>query len=297
MRHSLAWRALNKLKRTYLGLLDDETYARTRYRWIYHRDLDLSSPRTFVDKMQWLKLNEDTRSYARYVDKYEVRSFVAATIGEKYLNGLHFVADDPDEITAAMLPECFALKATHGSGYNIIHDGTRPFDLPGAKRRLRRWFREDYSEKFRERQYAGITPRAICEHFMSDDSGSLRDYKLFCFGGEPRLVQVDVDRYTFHRRGLYRPDWTEIDATFNEYPRPLEPVPAPPNLAEMLECAAALSRGFRFVRVDFYSYRGRTIFGEMTFHPEMGFGRFAPDSYNYEFGDLIRIGGPGREAP
>jgi hypothetical protein len=287
-------RVRRKLERMYLSTLDDEQHARVCYRWRFGKEPDLENPRSFVEKMLWLMLHEDTKSYARLVDKYEVRSVVAERIGERYLNELYFVTDDPDSITEEMLPERFALKATHGSGYNIIHDGASPFDLEGAKKQLRKWFSRDYSDGMRERQYSGLKPKVICERYLSDDSGTLRDYKFFCFGGEPLLAQVDVDRYTTHRRGLYRPDWTEVDATYNRYPKLLSPVPKPENLDEMLACSRELSRGLRFVRIDFYQWNGRTIFGEITFHPAGGLGEFSPDSYNYEFGDLIDIGDAGK---
>ena len=123
---------------------------------------------------------------------------------------------------------------------------------------------------------------------MTDESGTeLKDYKIFCFNGKPELIQVDFGRFTHHERNLYSTDWELLPETF-EYPgNPEHVIEKPENLSEMLSFAAKLSEGIPSVRTDFYSIRGKTYFGEITFYQEGGFGRFSSEEFEKKLGALI----------
>lgn len=286
-------KAVNRLQRLYLSTLSDEAYARTKYRWRFGRELDLERPRLFSEKIQWLKLNDDNEAHGIYADKFGVRNVVADRLGNRYLNALYFALDDPEDLKEGMLPGAFALKATHGSGFNLICPDKASFDLRSAKRTLKRWLSTDYAARSRERQYASVPRRIVCEKHLSDGSGGLMDYKVLCCDGEPAAVWVDVDRYAGHKRAFFSTRWEPIDITFNKYPRFPGAIERPANLEEMLALSRELVRGFPFARVDFYSLAGRTVFGEITFHPASGFAEFSSPAFSASLADLIPTAGGG----
>lgn len=286
---NLAQKVILRAQTLYLSTLDDESYAKTKYRWKFGRELHLDNPLYFSEKIQWLKLYDDNDGHAAFADKFAVRNIVSEGIGAQYLNELYFAVSHPDEIDFASLPNSFVLKATHGSGFNLICPDKDALSPVYAKARLNRWLSLNYARKSRERQYEHIEPRIICEKFLDDGTGSLRDYKILCFAGEPKLIWVDIDRYNGHKRSFFTPMWEPLPVTFNKYPCYEGIITKPKNLDEMLRLSKEMSRGFPFCRVDFYSVGGQTIFGEVTFHPASGFAEFAPLDFSLEVGSWIPI--------
>jgi len=197
-------RKINRARRLFLSLLDDRGYAKKKYLWKFGREPDLETPRYFSEKMQWLKLRDDNCGHAIFADKYGVRGNGAERIGKEYLNELYFVTDNPGNIDYEILPDSFVLKATHGSGFNIVCRGKKDFDPKLAKKKMYGWLSTNYAQRSRERQYEAIPRRIICERYPEDESGSLRDCKVLCFGSEPRLVWVDVDRHGGHMRSFFQ---------------------------------------------------------------------------------------------
>jgi len=225
-------------------------------------------------------------------DKYEVRQHVATRVGEWPLNDLYGVWEDPADINFEELPDSFVLKVTSGSGPNILCKEKSLLNIEEARSQLRSWMRENEYWIGREWAYKDIKPRVICEKFLADDQGHIpSDYKLFCFHGEPRFVQVDTDRFTNHRRDLFGLDWKLLPFQYS-YPASDIQVSRPQHLDTMLSLARALSDGFPFVRVDFYSMRERVVFGEMTWYPEGGMGRFNPEKYDLEIGKALTLPRP-----
>jgi hypothetical protein len=284
----VAERVKHKLKRTYLSLLSDEAYIANIYRMRLGRSPDMAHPVLFSEKLQWLKLHENVRQKSRFADKVGVREIVAERIGAKYLNELYFVLDDAADLDIGMLPSSFVLKTTHGSGFVLICKDRSTFDIEAARRTLSGWLGFDYGKRLRERHYCYVPRKILCERYLEDDSGSLRDYKVLCFGGVPRLIWVDVDRQSGHKRAFFSPAWERIPVTL-KYPDYNGAIAKPENLSEMLDLARELSRGFPFARIDFYFSGGRTIFGEITFHPEGGFAEFEPLAFGREVGDWISL--------
>ncbi|HET8699147.1 MAG TPA: ATP-grasp fold amidoligase family protein [Gammaproteobacteria bacterium] len=285
---TLAGRVRRKFKRAYLSLLSDEAYVRDIYRLRLGRNPDLVHPLLFSEKVQWLKLHEDPVYKSRFVDKLGVRAIVTERIGAQYLNELYFSLEDAEHLHIDMLPSAFVLKATHGSGFVLICKDRNAFDIETARRTLSHWLSYDYGSRLRERQYCYVPRKIICERYLEDDSGSLRDYKVLCFDGVPRLIWVDVDRQSNHQRAFFTTDWTRMPVTL-KYPDYSGAIGKPGNLSEMLDLARELSRGFQFSRIDFYFSGGRTIFGEVTFHPEGGFAEFEPLSFGREVGAWIPV--------
>ena len=213
---------------------------------------NLKNPITFYDKMQYLKINKYFREYSKYVDKYRVREYVASEIGEEYLVPLLGVYSSFEEIDFEVLPEQFVLKTNHSCGRNIICKNKEEINKIKFKKKLDKWLKENFYYRFREIQYKDIKPLIICEKYLQDKSGSLIDYKFICSNGDPKYIQIDVDRYGHHRQKYYDLDWKELNWSYG-FDKYNEKIDKPENIDEMLEIARKLSRKFQFVRVDLYS--------------------------------------------
>ena len=267
--------------------MTDATYAR----WMLRRwngGGDIERPVTFNEKIQWLKLHDRNPIYRTLVDKYAVRQFVAQRIGYHYLNKVYGLWDNPDEIEFDALPDRFVLKVTHGSGMNLLVPDKSKLDIRHTVRQLKKWCSRDYYSIGREWAYKDLPRRVVCERLLVDEIGELPlDYKVFCFNGCPKLIQVDVDRFGNHTRAFYDTDWVKQDFQLL-YNAPSVPIKRPGRLEEMLEGACALSAGIPFVRVDFYALP-EIFFGEMTFYPENGLGPFRPLCWDTRLGNLIAL--------
>lgn len=250
----------------------------------------LVNPKEFMEKLLWLKLNYYKESYGCYADKFEVRSYVENKIGKKYLNDIFGVFDSVSEINFEKLPNQFVLKATHGSGYNIIVKDKNELNLEVTKKKLNQFLSKNYYHKFRERIYKDLKPRILIEKYISEiDSDSLIDYKFHCFHGKPKYVFVQKSKSECVRKSFYDLQWNKVlpenyissfyEADFIK----------PENFDEMIQVAEKLSEGFIFLRVDLYSTGNKTIFGELTFFSNGGIVRSSIEKFNKEFGDLIHL--------
>ncbi|GHH99566.1 ATP-grasp fold amidoligase family protein [Neobacillus kokaensis] len=250
--------------------------------------LDLENPRTLSEKIQWIKLNGNIKRFSKYVDKFRVRNYVKEKIGEQYLIPLFGVYDNVNQIEWGKLPNSFAMKTTHGATWNLIVKDKTRINRVSAKRKLRRWLRLRYYTITGESNYRNIKPRIVIEKFIKDPTGDLKDYKFFCFHGEPKFIQVDGGRFSNHKRDFYDLDWNNIPVRL-KYKHFQEPVTKPSRLNEMLTIARKLSADFAFVRVDLYYTNEQIYFGEITFTPANGFKPFRPRYYDELFGQFLDI--------
>ena len=283
---------METIVRSLLRLLPDETLVRLEFMYNHGKFPDLKNPKTLNEKIQWIKLYDRNPLMTLYADKYEVRKIVEKKVGPHILNELHGVFESPDEIDFDSLPQSFVLKATHGSGWNIIVRDKSVLEIEKAKKKMEKWLEKNFYMKKREWAYKNIPPRIVCEKYMENKDGSLNDYKFYCFNGNPLFMQVDFDRYSGHFRAFYDPEWQKLDFFIaksrkvrhceKEYKRP-------DCLTEMVKIARALSSDFTFARVDLYEVDGKTVFGEVTFYPKNGGGRFSPEYWDAEFGSLLRL--------
>lgn len=257
--------------------------------WLFKgRPCHLEAPRTMTEKIHWLKLYDSTPLKGRLADKFLVREWVADTVGEEYLVPLLGVWDSPDEIDFASLPTSFVLKATYGSGWNILVPNKSALDEEWARGRLREWLglRQAMKGGF-ELHYEYCEPRIVCERFLRDGTGGLRDYKFMVFDGVVQFAFTVDRRAGLAMRGTYLPDWTRAPFEYTCEAVRAPDVPPPSGLETMLRLASRLGKGFACARVDFYQVRGRVYFGEITFTDADGLSEFAPARYNRIFGDRI----------
>lgn len=267
--------------------LFDVKYVHRVYSYVFHRRLHWFRPTRFTDKLHKFKISREAEALAPYADKYAVRAYVAATIGEKYLVPLIGVYDGVDEIDTDQLPERFVLKATHGSGWNIICTDKKKFDWEEAKEKLSAWLSMNFYKETRERQYKNITPRIVSEEFLDEGPEGLTDYKLHCFKGKVYCIRVQAARAVSLRKSFYDVQWNEMSLNLRKNPRPPVNMPRPKNFEEMLFAAEKLSQPFPYVRVDMYNVNGQVYFGELTFTPNNGQDKFDPDSADETWGAML----------
>ena len=283
---------LIKTKQRIIELIPDRVFVRFLY-WRYqHKRLHLRNPRTYTEFVQWLKIHGRLERYTRLADKYEVRPYIAQKIGQQYLIPLLGVYESFDEIDFGLLPDQFVLKGTHGCEYNVIVKDKQTLDVAAAKAKFDRWMRENFYVFEREVQYKDITPRIVCEQYLEDETGGLRDYKFYCSGGEAKMVQVDTDRFSNHRSELMDPrTWKPIETVqCGSFDVLDHKVTKPKKLREMLTIAETLAKDFPFVRVDLYVSGNRIYFGELTFTPGSGIVTFVPEATgDAEFARILSV--------
>ena len=225
------------------------------------------------------------------MDKAAVREYVADRIGEQYLTCAYGVYDAVDEIFFEDLPDRFVLKLTNGSGFNYICKHKTDKEIKRIKRLFRQWLKIDFFMLGREWAYKDVKNRILCEEYLEGDPAvGLNDYKVFCFNGVPKVIQVDFDRFSNHRRNMYTPEWKFIDEQVAYANDPNANIPKPQALEEMLACAKKLSAGFPQVRVDFYCLGNRLVFGEMTFYHGAGYLHFEHEAFERQMGSYWEIG-------
>ena len=255
-------------------------------------NLNLDNPKTFNEKIQWLKLNDSTPLKTQLADKYLVREWVKNKIGEKYLIPLLGVWDDFDDINFNSLPRQFVLKANHGCAYNIIVKDKTTFNKDDARNKFKLWLRENFAFKFGlEMHYKNIQPKIIAENFIENTtSGDLYDYKFWCFNGKVHYIQFLSERNLDGlKMAFYDKDWNKQHFVYS-CPLDKKTIEKPDNLDEMINLAEKLSKDFNHVRVDFYRLDDGTIyFGEMTFTSASGSCKWNDEKINQQFGDLIKL--------
>lgn len=280
------------------SIIPDKLYLRAYYYNVFGKRLDLKHPKTFNEKMQWLKLYDRQPEYTVMVDKYKVREYVAERIGEQYLIPLLGVWDHPEEIDFDLLPNQFVLKCNHNSavGMCICKDKSK-LDIAKVKKELKKALKKDYYLSGREWPYKNVPRKIICEKYMSNpehinslQEEELRDYKFFCFNGKVKCFTVDFDRFIDHRANYY--DRNKNLLPFGKcacLPDPSREVKLPDSLDQMINLAEKLAAHHRFLRVDFYDVCGQIYFGELTFFPASGLGLFQPEEWDEILGSWIQL--------
>jgi hypothetical protein len=205
-------------------------------------------------------------------DKEFVKLYVKAVAGDQFnvptLKILHTI----EEVQDYQFPSDCCIKPTHLSGKVILRRQKSPIDFE----EIDNWFKRTYSDTTREANYKSLKHKVIVEPLVFDND-NLCDYKIFCHNGNPKLIQVDFDRYINHSRKFYGPDWNEMPFSLL-YPLSSHQLEKPKNLDKMLTLATTLSSHFNFVRIDLYSNGEECLVGEITNCPENATGFFIPKS-------------------
>lgn len=275
----------------YKRWMPDRMYLQCMWRDEMGYELDFRHPKTFCEKLQWLKIYNRKPIYTQMVDKATAKEYVASIIGEKYIIPTYGVYNTFDEIDLEKLPNQFVLKATHNSGGVYICKDKSKIDLAKARSMTEGQFGINVYNIFKEWPYKNVKPRIIAEKYMKDSDGQdLKDYKFFCFGGIPEFCQVICGRTSEMTIDFFDKEWKH--QPFHEpriYPFNNGVLKKPKNFELMLELASKLSCGHCFLRVDFYEVKGELFFGELTFFPTTGMGGFEPPHWDYILGDMIEL--------
>lgn len=273
----------------YYKNLPEDRYPEELAEWYQKKTgkyLNLNNPKTFNEKIQWLKLYDSTPLKTQLADKYLVRDWVKEKIGEEYLIPLLGVWDKYEDIDFEKLPNKFVLKATHGSGWNIIVKDKSSFNIEHGKQEMNKWMDLDYAFVFGlELHYKNMTPKIIAEQYI-ENMNDLLDYKVLCFHGEPACIWVDTQRSSDHRRDFYNLQWEHLPVS-QKYKNSDSVIEAPKNLNKMIEFSKILSKDFMHVRVDFYEIDDQLYFGEMTFTSSSGVEKISPDEFDLELSRLL----------
>lgn len=265
--------------------MSDEKYIKRQYIKHIGMPLNLDNPKTFNEKLQWLKLYWHDPILTKYSDKYAVRELVARQIGESYVNELYGVYDTVKAIDFHSLPNAFILKVNHGSGQNIICKDKSTLNIKKTKSQLNRWMKQNHYFQGREWCYKNIEPKIICEKYLGDE---LIDYKFFCFNGEPKYIFVCSEREIQVKADFYDLEWNKLPFKW-KYPLSNRDLIKPKGLKEMINLSRKLSSNFPFSRIDFYEVDNKVIFGEITFYHGNGNGNFEPGEYDTILGELITL--------
>lgn len=271
---------------------DDETIIKKMFRLKMGYDLDLSNPKTFNEKLQWIKLYDRRPEYTVYVDKYKVRTFIASKIGEQYLIPLIGVYDSAEDIDFSKLPDRFVLKCNHNSGTGMyICKDKSLINIEKVKKNLKKGLREDYYRGAgREWPYKDVPRKIICETYMEGDNGELNDYKVLCFDGEPKFIEYHSGRFSgAHKQDWYDVEWNKTSITQSEMPCTDYELEKPVFLEEMLRLSRILSKDIPHVRVDWYYANNQLYFGELTFFDGSGYCPFDDFKVDQMLGELIPI--------
>lgn len=273
-------------------IYDDISHYNRKYKKTHGKYPDLKNPTTYSEKLIWSMIHHRDQRYVTCVDKYEVRDYVKERIGKKYLINVLGIYESFNEIDFDSLPKKFVLKATHGSGWNIIITDKSTINISYLKNMLNYWLNSNYYYINREWPYKYVQKRIVCEEFIGTKNNvAPEDYKFFCFNGEPRLIQLDIGRFSKHYRNVYDTQWNRIEGVEIAHPQDYSVIyPKPDNLEEMLQIARKLSAGFKHVRVDLYNVEGRIFFGELTFFHGAGTDEyFRPYSFHLEIGNWFDL--------
>ena len=277
----------------FLSPMPDVIVIQLQYLIKTGRLANLSKPKRYTEKIQWYKLNYKNPKIKECSDKYNVREYVKDKGYKDILNEIYAIWISIDRVDISLLPSSFILKATHGSGTNLLVDDKETLDSSIVKSIVRDWFVHDPACIGREWGYKDITPKVIAEKILPRDfRGDLPDYKFFCFDGEVYCLYVMRDYTDDHENGelaFFDRDFHPLNVYRKDFKPLVSSVDKPDNFDYMVEIAEALSFDFPHVRVDLYNIDGQVFFGEMTFYNASGYTVFDPDSFDLELGSRFHL--------
>ncbi len=256
--------------------------------------LDLKHPKTFNQKIQWIKLCDCTPLKTQLTDKVLVRDWVKERIGEEYLKPALWVGSSFDEIPFEELPNSIIIKANNGCKWhfrikdkNVFLQNKRLFDI--VKSRFDGWMVQSFFPYAGfEMQYKDIIPQIIIEPLLlADINDKPGEIEVYCFNGEPKISQRI--KYTEPREvSVYDETFNQINLKFMPYYRIMkEDADDLVKLAVML--SDKLCKEFKLVRVDWLIFKDKLYFNEMTFTPFSGFYDFEDKEWNIKLGNMLDL--------
>jgi hypothetical protein len=267
----------------------DTAFTVKNFKESFGFELNLTSPQTLNEKIQWLKLNDMDDIKTMCSDKFLVRDYIKKEIGEEYLIPLVYQTYSPKDIIPENLPDHpIIIKTNHASGKVFIIKDMSVQGFHEIQESLKYQLRNNFYHSFREKQYKNIKPCIIVEKLLQDKKGNIpEDFKIHCFNGKPTFIQVDTGRYVDQKRAIYDTNWNYVDVKWKENKGAVTDRPL--TLDKMIEKATLLSQRFHYVRVDFYEVDGQLFFGELTFTPGGGRQHFESIEVDKLWGSKLKL--------
>lgn len=278
--------------------IEEEKFILDQYKKVFNVLPDVKNPKTLNEKIIWLKINDRTELHTKCADKLLVRDYVKKNIGSEYLIPIYFHSKNINDLIPENFPkdESFILKTNHNSSGGIIVSDLKLVDWKGARKKIGKLLKQNYYYQSKEWQYKNISPCFLAEKLLKDRKGGLPfDYKFHCLNGKVEVVQVDLDRFSNHKRNLYSKNWSLLPYTWSQWKnnKPLwsngYKLKKPDNLSDMILLAEKLSRPFVYVRIDLYNVDGSIYFGEITFHHGGGCERIYPEIWDSKLGAMVDL--------
>lgn len=271
-------------------MMPNKLYIVWRYYNRFGYIMNLNNPKTYNEKLQWLKLYDHNPMYTDMADKYKVKKIVSEKVGEEYVIPLYGVWNSFDEIDFSKLPEQFVLKCTHDSGGIYICRNKEELNINEARDVIEKSLGINYYYYGREWVYKNVKPRIIAEQYL-EENNELTDYKFFCFQGEPKILYVATERMNSVdgvKFDFYDMSFNNLHIK-NNHPNSNKLIPKPKSFEKMKELSRILSEGIPHVRVDFYEINGKPLFGEFTFYSNCGLDPFEPEYWDITLGEWIDL--------
>ena len=277
--------------------IGEERFIKQNFKKIFGVLPNLENPKTFNEKINWLKLNDRTQLHTICADKYAVRNYVKEKIGEEFLIPLVFQSYNVSDVIPSNFPEyAFIIKTNHDSSGGIIVKDKYTVSWRKINEALKKLLKKNYYYASKEWQYKNIKPCILAEKLLVSSDGDIPfDYKFHCFHGQVEIIQVDIDRYTNHKRNLYNVTWELLPFTWSIWKNnmPLwtnrKEIKRPKMLDEMIIAAQRLSTDFKYVRIDLYELNNTIYFGEMTFHHGGGLEIIHPREWDTILGNKLQL--------
>lgn len=275
----------------------EEQIVRRRFKRIFGREIDLQTPQTLNEKIQWLKLNERHDYYPICADKYAMKKWVADLLGtEEYNVPVIFHTPDWRKITSETINQfpCI-VKPNHSSHDYMILRSADDVNWKQLRRRCRFWLKRDYSVESQEWQYRDIPRQIVVEPLLETKEGKIpNDYKLNYFNGKLEFIYVSYDREGINARCVYDESWKVIpfywgNSNQKEYVACPVAIPKPASFEKMKEIGEKIAKFFKYVRVDFYDVDGKLYVGEITLCHGGGFDKFRPQEYDAIYGAKLNL--------
>lgn len=273
-------------------LLTDKQYLCIMNHMLLHKKLNLQNPKTFNEKIQWLKLYDRNPKYTMMVDKYEVKKYVQKLVGSEYIIPTLGVWDSFENIEFDSLPEQFVLKCTHDSGGLIICRDKNKLNLQETKTKIVSSLKQRYFWIAREWPYKNVKPRIIAEKYMENNGDEeLTDYKWFCFNGDPKFLYIShgLANHQTATIDFYDINYKRMPFKRTDYKSSIKDTPKPKTYDEMIKIARKLSNGIPFVRIDLYEIGEKVYFSEITFYPCAGWLPLDPPEWDLKLGEYIEL--------
>lgn len=265
--------------------MPDSMFAKLSYRGLMGEKLNLKNPKTFNEKLQWLKVYDHREDYTSLVDKLKAKQIVGSIIGSEHIVPCYGSWENAEQIDFDTLPQRFVLKCNHDQGSVILVSDKETLD----KQKTIRYFDDKLKHNTyygtREYQYKNIKPKVFAEEYLGQN---IIDYKFYCFNGIPKFLYCGQDMSLGHmgKVDFFDLSWEPMPFYRTDYQR-LGRIPKPYQLDEMIQIAYKLSKGVPFVRIDLFEIDNQIYFSEFTLCPASGYMPFVPKEYDRIVGDWL----------